>query len=150
MTTPSRSVAAAAALLLASLGAGVCAEPVAAGQRGLVTDGQGNIRGARGGAFATANGEGLRTQRFTRNTDGSVSATGQANASGTLGSAERSGSFARSADGSAHGERSTSVTNAATGVTLDGSTSYTAGQGITRSASCTDAAGRTVTCGSQR
>ena len=138
------------AALLSFVVVAVHADPVVAGHRGLVSDGQGNIRGARGNAFATANGEGLRTQRFSRNADGSLSASGQAQASGTLGQAERSGSFTRSADGSASGERSTRITNSNTGVTLDGATTYTQGSGVSRSASCRDASGQSVACGAQR
>jgi len=123
----------------------------AAGQNGVVADGQGNATGAARSGFTTApGGQGLRWAQFNRTSDGAVNASGQATASGTNGSAERSGSFTRSADGSASGERSTTLTNTNTGTTFDGSASYTKGSGITRSASCKDAAGNTVACGSSR
>jgi hypothetical protein len=94
----------------------------AAGQRRLLTDGNGNLSANGSSAFTTTNGSsGSRSTRVTR-----------------------------SADGSASGERSTTATNAETGVTFNGSTSYTKGSGASRSASCTDASGKTVTCGSAR
>lgn len=122
----------------------------AAGRRGIASDGQGNTAGRSASGFSTAGGgQGLRSRQFTRSADGGIDASGQANASGSHGSAERSSSFTRNADGSASGQRSTSVTNANTGVTLDGSTTYSKGSGISRSASCKDASGNTVSCGSR-
>jgi hypothetical protein len=94
----------------------------AAGARRLVTDGQGNVNANANSAFSTANGStGSTSKRFTRN-----------------------------ADGSASGERSTTATNANTGVTYNGSTTYTKGEGVSRSGGCTDAAGNNVTCGAAR
>jgi hypothetical protein len=94
----------------------------AAGQRRLLTDGQGNVSASGNSGFTTASGStGNRSTRFTRN-----------------------------ADGTATGERNTTATNANTGVTLDASTTYTQGSGISRSATCKDAAGNTVACGSAR
>jgi hypothetical protein len=125
----------------------------AAGRRGVNGDGQGNLSGAAGSGFSTASGgQGLRTRSFERNADGSVSARNEASAStANGGSASSQSSFTRSADGSsASGERSTSVSNTRTGVTFDGSTSYAKGSGFSRSASCTDAAGNTVSCGNRR
>jgi hypothetical protein len=122
-----------------------------AGQRGLVADGQGNVNAGSAGAFNTANGQGLRTSKVQRSSDGSINASTNGSASGTNGSANSSSSFTRSADGSsASGSRNTSATNSNTGVTYDGSTTYTKGSGFSRSGSCTDASGNTVTCGSAR
>jgi hypothetical protein len=91
----------------------------AAMQRGVVTDGQGNLKAGSASGFTTASGgQGARTTQFTR-----------------------------SADGTASGERNATATNASTGVTFDGTATYTKGSGVSRSASCTDAAGNTVTCG---
>lgn len=120
-------------------------------QRGLIADGQGNVEGRGASAFSTASGgQGWRNRRFSRSADGTATASGQAAATGGNGStAERSGSFTRSADGSATGERSTTLTNANTGVTLDGSTTYSKGSGVSRTATCKDAAGNTVGCGSR-
>lgn len=124
----------------------------AGGQRAVVADGQGNAAGTTRSAFTTGSGaQGLRSANFSRAADGSVDANAQASVTGAQGgSAERSASFMRNADGSASGERSTTATNARTGTTFSGSTSYTKGSGLTRSGSCTDAAGNTVTCGSSR
>jgi hypothetical protein len=120
----------------------------AGGQRRLVTDGSGNVNAAAGSGFNTAaGGQGLRTRSFNRDADGSVSARGQGSATGATGaSAQRSGSYTRSADGSsASGERNTPVTGA-NGGTVDGSTTYTKGSGFSRSASCKDSSGNTVSC----
>ena len=88
-------------------------------RRAIVSDGQGDAVGASGSAFATSSGvHGIRTR-----------------------------SFERASDGSASGERSTRITNASTGVTVDGTSSYTKGSGASRSVSCTDAAGNAVACG---
>jgi hypothetical protein len=94
----------------------------AAGNRRVLSDGDGNVNARANSAFATANGSsGSTSKRFTRN-----------------------------ADGSASGERNTTATNANTGVTYEGSTTYTKGEGVSRSGGCTDASGNTVTCGSAR
>lgn len=124
----------------------------AAGQRGVVADGQGNAQGATRSGFTTqAGAHGQRTGNFQRSADGSVNANGQASATGRNGgSAERSASLDRNADGSASGRRSTTATNANTGVTFDGQTTYTKGSGVSRTGSCTDASGQSVTCGSAR
>lgn len=120
----------------------------AAGRRTLGSDGNGMVQGAAGSGFSTvAGGQGLRSRAFNRNSDGSVSAQGQRDLStANGGSAQRSSSFTPSADGSsASGERSTSVTGA-NGTTFDGSTTYSQGSGFSRSGSCKDAAGNTVSC----
>jgi hypothetical protein len=93
-----------------------------AGQRRLSGDGQGNLQAQGSAAFSTANGSsGARSARFTRN-----------------------------ADGSASGERSSTATNAATGVTFNGTSTYIQGAGVSRSAGCIDASGQAVSCGSAR
>jgi hypothetical protein len=120
------------------------------GQRGFVADGRGNVSGATGSGFTTASGgQGLRMGKVNRTSDGALTASWDAAASGQNGSADRSRSFTRSADGSAFGERSTTITNANTGVTFDGATTYSKGSGVSRSASCMDAAGNTVACTSR-
>jgi hypothetical protein len=124
----------------------------AAGSRRLVGDGQGNVAAGSSGAYTTDSGaQGARSTRFKRNDDGSASAKRQGNLTTANGStAARDASYTRNADGSASAERSTSATNANTGVTYDGSATWTKGEGISRSGSCKDASGKTVTCGSQR
>jgi hypothetical protein len=120
----------------------------ATGQRRVFGDGQGNVVGASSSAFTTdAGGHGARSARYDRNADGSASASANASANGQNGSAERNASWTRNADGSASGSRNTTVTNANTGVTYDGATTYSKGSGLSRSASCTDAAGNSVSCG---
>lgn len=123
----------------------------AAGQRRFAADDQGNASAVSGsGLRTTAGGQGLRTRSFNRSADGSVAAHNQASATTAHGgSASSQSSLTRYADGSASGERGTTLTNADTGVTFDGSTSYTKGSGFSRSASCKDAAG-SVSCGSAR
>jgi hypothetical protein len=124
----------------------------AAGRRGgIQADGQGNAVGGRQRAVATESGAaGASSRGFRRSSDGSLNAGSQANARGANGgTAQTSSSFSRSADGTASGERSTSVTNANTGVTYDGSASYDKESGFSRSGSCRDASGTTVSCGSR-
>lgn len=116
-------------------------------RQGITADGQGNARGAAQEGFTTDSGAyGARGRSFDRSADGAVSASGQGRASGSNGSAERSGSFTRDADGTASGEHRTTATNANTGVTFDANTTYSKGSGVSRSASCADAAGNAVDC----
>jgi hypothetical protein len=97
-------------------------DAAAGGRRGIATDGQGNVDAAAGSGFVTANGvRGQRSVRYTRSSDGTASA-----------------------------ERNTTATNPNTGVTFDGSTTYTKGSGASRNASCTDASGNAVNCGKSR
>lgn len=140
-----------ACALLASLAAH--ADPVI-NRNARIVNGDGNGHGIaqRGGTFSTPGGaEGGRMQRLVRSEDGAVGATSRAGVSGDNGSAASSKTYTRSADGSsASAERSTTATNKNTGVTYDGSTTWTKGSGFSRSGSCKDSAGNTVTCGSQR
>ena len=95
-------------------------------QRGLVADGEGNVAGGAASGFTTDSGShGLRTRKFHRSADGTVNANGQSSASGANGSADRSGGFTHNVGDTASGERSTTITNANTGVTFEGSTTYT-------------------------
>jgi hypothetical protein len=124
-----------------------------AGRRTVVSDGQGNAAASTASGFATAaGGQGARFGQMSRTADGGLNASAQGSVTtANGGSAERSGSYNRSADGSsASRERGTTVTNANTGVTYDGSTTYTKGSGISRSGSCKDASGQVVACGSAR
>jgi hypothetical protein len=101
---------------------------------------------ASGGAFQGANGaKGMRTSQTTVNTDGSASRTGGFAASGSQGTVQSSGSANRAADGTVSGERTTSATGAQGG-TYNANTTYQSGQGVTRTATCTNAAGETVAC----
>jgi hypothetical protein len=123
-----------------------------AGQRGLLADGQGNSQGVGRSTFSTAaGGQGLRVRQFEHGADGTLTASGNASASGDRGSATRNGSLSlsRSGDGNASGERSTTLTNANTGTSVEASRSFTQGSGATRSATCRNAAGQTVACDSR-
>jgi hypothetical protein len=124
----------------------------AGGQRQLVANDQGGVDGTAGSGFTAANGaQGLRSGHFTRSADGSVQGEGQARVTGADGgTAERNTSFSRDTAGNAPGERSTTATNANTGVTFNGSTTYSRESGISRSAGCVDAAGNSVACGAAR
>ena len=88
----------------------------------LCRNGNGNVAAGRESGFATDNGvQGQSRAKFKRNSDGTASA-----------------------------ERATTITNDNTGVTLDGSSTYTKGEGVNRDVSCKDASGNSVTCGSAR
>ena len=115
-------------------------------RRGAVADGQGNAAGRSVAGFDTANGQGLRTRSFERHADGSAKAGSDARIEGTRGSAERHADYARTSDGSATASRTTSATNAGTGMTVDASSTWTKGSGASRSVSCTDASGKSVDC----
>jgi hypothetical protein len=146
-------VAGAAGLMLASIA------PAEAG-RGVVRNGKGGMAAAgsvngntwargrsvttsetgattvkRGGGFKGANGA-----------TGSATRSGRFAASGANGSVDSSGSATRNADGSYSGNRSTTATNKATGNTYNGSTTYDSTNGVSRSATCTDAMGNSIAC----
>jgi hypothetical protein len=105
-----------------------------------------NAQAASGGAFAGPNGaKGMRASQTTVNADGSASRTGGFATSGTQGTVQSSGSATRTADGVVSGERTTSATGAQGG-TYNASTTYQSGQGVTRTATCSNAAGDTVAC----
>ena len=140
-----------ASLVLACFAAHA-ADPALHRNASINGDGSGHGIAQRGGTFTTANGaQGGRAQRFVRTEDGAVNAASRAGVSGNKGSAASSKTYTRSADGSsASAERNTTATNKNTGVTYDGSATWTKGSGFSRSGSCKDSAGNTVTCGSQR
>jgi hypothetical protein len=139
--------ATAAGLMVITLAAPSHAQGQAFGRGALRGDGSGNAHGAAGSGFSTdAGGQGLRTRSFNRGSDGSISAQSQGHVTTANGaSASSQNSFTRNADGTAAGERNATVTGA-NGTTFDGSTTYTKGSGFSRSASCRDAAGNTVSC----
>jgi hypothetical protein len=124
----------------------------ASARQRLVSDGQGNVKAAGARSFATAaGGQGTTSARLRRQADGSVDASRQGSVTtADGGSAQRETTYTRNADGQGSAERSTSATNARTGVTYEGSATWTRGQGRSRSGTCTDAAGNAVTCGSAR
>ena len=142
----------AATIAIASLaGPAAQAEPSVHARRALDTTASGAVAARSAGTFNGSNVDAAGRRRVLADGQGNVNASGSSavsTANGSTGS--RSSTFTRNADGSASGERSTTATNADTGVTYNGSTTYTKGSGVSRSASCTDASGNTVTCGSAR
>jgi hypothetical protein len=109
------------------------------------TDGQGNAQNVRGGAARTpSGGKGARAASTTVNADGSGSRQAGFAASGPRGSAQSSGAFSRSADGTVNGGRSTSATGT-NGNSYDGQTTVEDNQ-VSHSHTCTDAAGEVIPC----
>ena len=92
------------------------------------------VSGANGGSIDGSNS-------YARNTDGNWDASHQVSASGTRGSYD---SNAAASNGSAIRDRT--ITNAS-GDSYQGQTSWTKGQGVSHSGSCTDAGGNTIPCG---
>jgi hypothetical protein len=109
------------------------------------TDGQGNAQSVRGAAARTASGgTGARGASTAVNADGSGSRQAGFAASGPRGSAQSSGAFSRSADGTVNGGRSTSATGA-NGNSYDGQTTVENNQ-VSHSHTCTNAAGEEISC----
>ncbi|TFZ05931.1 hypothetical protein EZ313_04570 [Ramlibacter henchirensis] len=118
---------------------------------GFAAGSQGELAGASARGFSTASGgQGLRVGKVQRQADGSASASMNASATTSQGGTyERQGTYSRDAQGNGTAQRSTQMTNAQTGVTMDASRAYTSGSGVSRSATCHDASGNTVSCGSR-
>lgn len=115
------------------------------GRRTRVDD-DGNVTSGRAAAVRTPEGgRAVRAGRITRSPDGTVTHQGALAATGDKGTVKSQGSMTRSAEGDVSGERSTSATGAQ-GNTYQGSTTYSKGEGIDHSATCTDAAGNAITC----
>lgn len=121
---------------------------VAARANGTVQNADGSVTRASGGAYRRANGgSGYRASTTMVNPDGSASRQSQLSASGANGSVASNGGFARSADGTLSGSRSTNATNANTGNSYAGSTTIdpVTGQPV-HTGTCTNAAGETFAC----
>lgn len=115
--------------------------------RAVATDGQGNATTVRGGTARGPNGgTASRTGTNTRNADGSATHQSSLSASGSQGSVQSSGSASRDASGNVTQSRSTSATNAATGNSVQSSSSYNQDTGLTRSATCYNASGAVIAC----
>lgn len=114
--------------------------------RTVRTDESGATTGVSGGAVKTAKG-GIagRSSTTTVNPDGSAARQGGFAASGARGSASSTGSATRNADGTYNGARSSTATSAATGNTYNGTTTYDS-NGVSRTATCTDASGAVIAC----
>jgi hypothetical protein len=109
-------------------------------------DEEGNVVTGRGALLRGANGgTAARAGRITRSPDGSVSHQGGFAANGEQGSIKSQGEITRSATGDVNGERQTTATGAQ-GNTYQGTTTYSKGEGIEHSATCTDAAGNAIAC----
>ena len=116
----------------------------ARGRKTTTTDGSTTI--GSGGAFKGANGStGARASLATVNSDGSASRAGSAGVTGARGSAGSQGSATRNADGTYSGTRTSKATNAATGNSYNGTTTYDQ-NGVNRTATCTDSSGATIAC----
>lgn len=117
-------------------------------QRHVVrSDGEGNSRAVSGGAFHTPGGtSGARAGTTVQNADGSVQHKSGMTTSGTHGSASSTGSYTVDANGNVTQNRDTNMTNAATGNSYQGSTSYNSETGVTHSATCFDAGGNEISC----
>ena len=110
------------------------------------SDGAGNRESFRGGAFRGTEGrQGMRASHLTRNADGSAERTGGFAASGPNGSIRSQGSVTRSTDGDINGQRTTTGTGSQ-GNTYQGSTTYSRSDGVSHTATCSDAAGTPIPC----
>lgn len=119
-----------------------------AGQRSLVTDGEGN--GARTGTQCArgAQGEACRAGYTTRTADGAINHESGAAFQGVNGaSGSTQGAFTRNADGTYAGERSTSASGEQG--SYDATTTWNSENGASRSVTCTDPSGAVVACPSQ-
>jgi hypothetical protein len=126
---------------------------VTAAARGAVSDGQGNAVGGSARVAQGPNGAKFaRGGKFQKNADGSASRSGGYSASGardgasSMGSASAQGNVTRAADGTVTGTRDSTYTNANTGTTANVDRTYQSGQGVTKTKTCTDAAGATIAC----
>jgi hypothetical protein len=119
-------------------------------RRVIRSDDSGNARATSGSAFRTPNGgNGVRGATTYYGADGSVQHKSGVNANGSRGSLNSTGGYTRSADGTLSQERNTGITNAATGNSSQGSTSYDASNGVSHGATCYNAAGDVIACPSR-
>lgn len=109
-------------------------------------DEAGNVVTGRAAAVQNAEGgQAVRAGRVVRSPDGTLTRQTGFAAEGARGNIQSQGQMTRTPDGDVSGERSTSATGAQ-GNTYQGQTSYSKGEGIEHSATCTDAAGNTIAC----
>jgi len=115
--------------------------------RRVVTDGEGNVSATRGAAVeGAAGGRFKRAAHNTRSADGSATHQSGMEASTAKGSVESQGSATRDANGNVTQQRSTSATSASTGNSVESTSSYNKDTGRTRTTTCFDASGATITC----
>ncbi|MDY0012918.1 MAG: hypothetical protein RBS40_08520 [Rhodocyclaceae bacterium] len=118
-----------------------------AARRVVRTDGEGNGVATSGRAWeTTAGGSGARGGVTARSADGSIQHNSGIASSGPKGSLNSQGSLNRDADGNVTQSRTTSATNAATGNSYQGNTSYSQETGLSHSGTCFDASGATIPC----
>lgn len=121
-----------------------------ASRRVIRSDGEGNATAGTGRVWTSPNGGvGGRAGHTTVGADGSVEHRSGVATSGAKGSVSSQGSSQRDADGNVTGARTTNATNAATGNSYQGQTSYDKATGVSHSASCFDAAGNAIACPSR-
>ena len=119
-------------------------------RRVIRSDGAGNARAVSGSAFRTpGGGSGARGATTYYGADGTVQHQSGVKASGSRGSVNSTGGYTRNADGTLSQNRNTGITNAATGNSYQGSTSYDASNGLSHSATCYNAAGDVIACPSR-
>lgn len=120
-------------------------------QRRVVrSDDQGNVSKSKGGLVRTPNGgQGGRFSNTVRGADGSVQHQSGMKVSGEKGGVETSGGYQRDANGNLTQNRDTSITNAQTGNTYQGSTQYSKDTGVNHSATCFDGSGSEIVCPSR-
>ncbi len=113
-------------------------------------DGSGNGRVVTGTVVQGANGgTGARAGTTSRSADGSIQHQSGMSASGSRGSVQSSGSTEVDSTGNISQGRSTSATNATTGNSYQGSTTYSSASGVNHSGTCYDSAGNVIACPSR-
>lgn len=116
--------------------------------RAFHADGQGNATAVRGASLQGSDGGSLerRTSR-SHSSDGSRQSERSLSATGSQGnSLQSNGGRAYSAESGPSRSRTTSATSAATGNSVQGSTSYSRDGGLSHSLSCQDASGAAIAC----
>ncbi|SEJ40043.1 hypothetical protein SAMN04244572_04429 [Azotobacter beijerinckii] len=134
---------------LFALSASLAFADAQAGERRVVrTNGQGSGSAVRGISLQGSDGSSLeRRASRSRSDDGSRQSERSLSATGSQGSSLQSnGGLTYTAESGLSQSRSTSLTNAATGNSVQGNTSYSRDGGLTRSVACQDASGASIAC----
>jgi hypothetical protein len=115
--------------------------------RGHTTNDAGVTTGVSGGAYKTRNGAiGARGSSTIINPDGSGSRQSGAVGYGQYGSYGTTGSSSRNADGSVNANRNSSATNAHTGNSYNGQTTYSTQDGVNHTGTCSTSTGEIIPC----
>lgn len=113
----------------------------------VVTDGEGNVSTTRGAAVqGAAGGSFRRGARNTRAADGSATHQSGMSATGAKGTIDSQGSATKDASGNVTQQRTTSATSSTTGNSVESTSSYNKDTGRTRTTTCFDSSGATITC----